>query len=205
MNTKRSLYKRHRYPPSIISYAVFLYHRYSLSFREVEQLLAERGVTVSYEAIRQWCIKFSANYCRKLRKSAGNPGDIWHLDEVFIKIRGKQHYLWRAVDQDHDEIDILVQKRRNKKAALRFFRRLFSRSGTTPNKVVTDKLPSYRAALNEVEYRLPHCTDQYQNNRAELSHQLNSTTRTKDATFQINQSVSTLSVSSWLGRQSIQA
>ena len=171
MDIKSTPYKRHRYPAAIISHAVWLYHRFSLSFREVEELLAVRGVRISYEAIRQWCIKFPSAYAKNLRKSAGSPSDTWYLDEVFIKIRGKQHYLWRAVDQDHDEIDILVQKRRNKKAALRFFRKLFRKSGIKPLKVVTDKLASYKAALKELSPDTPQCTDQYQNNRAELSHQ----------------------------------
>ena len=148
-----------------------MYYRFSLSFREVKELLAARGVIVSYETIRQWCLKFPSTYAKKLRKSAGQPSDTWYLDEVFINIRGQQHYLWRAVDQDGDELDILVQCRRNKKAALRFFRKLFRKSGIRPIKIVTDKLRSYRAALKMLSPGTPHITDQYSNNRAELSHQ----------------------------------
>ena len=117
MKDKKSRYYGHRFPPEIISYAVWLYHRFCLSFRDVEDLLAERGVEVSYESVRQWCNRFGPQYARTLKKRQGRLGDTWHLDEVFIKIRGKQHYLWRAVDQDGDTIDILVQKRRNKRAA----------------------------------------------------------------------------------------
>jgi len=107
-------YQRHRFPTEIISHALWLYHRFCLSFREVEELLAERGITVTYETIRQWCQKFGPAYARKLKKRQGRLGDTWHLDEVFVSIQGEQQYLWRAVDQDGDTIDILVQRRRNK-------------------------------------------------------------------------------------------
>jgi putative transposase len=121
MNT----YKRHRYPPQIISHTIWLYHRFTLSFRDVEEILASRGIIVSYESIRQWCLKFTPSYAKSLRKKLGQLGDQWFLDEVFIKINGKQHYLWRAVDQDNNELDILVTKKRDKQAALKFFRKLF--------------------------------------------------------------------------------
>ncbi len=103
-----SLYRGHRFPPEIISHAVWLYHRFTLSFRDVEDLLAERGILVSYEAIRYWCQKFGPSYSRTLRRKQGRLGDIWHVDELFITIQGQRHYLWRAVDQDGDVIDILV-------------------------------------------------------------------------------------------------
>ena len=149
MNDQITVYKGHRFPKAVISHAVWLYHRFSLSYREVEELLAVRGVGVSYETIRKWCLKFPSTYAKKLRKSAGRLGDNWYLDEVFVNIRGEQHYLWRAVDQEGDEIDILVQRKRNKQAALRFFRKLFRKTGVRPHKIVTDKLRSYRAALKE--------------------------------------------------------
>ena len=114
----------YRFPPEIISHAVWLYHRFSLSFREVEELLAERGVTVSYEAVRLWCLKFGQAFAKKLRHRRGRPSDTWHLDELFIRIRGKRYYLWRAVDQDGQTLDILVQKRCNTGAAKRSFRKL---------------------------------------------------------------------------------
>ncbi len=117
-------YYRHRFPSEIISHAVWLYHRFCLSFREVEELLAERGIIVTYESIRQWCQRFGPAYARKLKKRQGRLGDVWHLDEVFVTIQGQRQYLWRAVDQDGDVIDILVQRRRNQRAAERFFRRL---------------------------------------------------------------------------------
>ena len=108
-----SLYRKHRFPPEIIAHAVWLYHRFSLSFRDVEELLAKRGVTVSHEAIHRWCLKFGQTFAEKLHHRRGRPGDTWHLDELFIRIRGKRYYLWRAAEQDGQVLDILVQKRRN--------------------------------------------------------------------------------------------
>ena len=117
-------YKNHRFPPEIIAHAVWLYHRFSLSFPEVEELLPERAVTASYEAVHLWCVKFGRAFAKKLRRRRGQPGDTWHLDELFTRIRVERYYLWRAVDQDRDTLDILVQKRRNTDAAKRFFRKL---------------------------------------------------------------------------------
>ncbi len=171
MKTTNPMYHGHRFPSEIISHAVWLYHRFCLSFRDVEDLLAERGIEVSYESIRQWCNRFGPDYARELKKRTGHLGDTWLLDEVFITIRGKLHYLWRAVDQDGDTIDILVQKRRNKRAAKRFFRKLLKGQCAAPRRMVTDKLKSCSAARREVMSSVPHCTDRYANNRAELSHQ----------------------------------
>jgi putative transposase len=162
---------RHRFPPEIISHAVWLYHRFSLGFRDVEDLLAERGVEVSYETIRRRCMKFGHEYARKLKRRSGQQGDIWHLDEVFVKTRGKLHYLWRAVVQDGDIIDVLVQKRRNGRAAARFFRKLLKGEQAVPFRIVTQKLRSYSAAKITVMPSVPQCTTQYANNRAEVSHQ----------------------------------
>ena len=165
------LYKNHRFPPEIIAHAVWLYHRFSLSFREVEELLAERGVIVSYEAVRLWCLKFGQTFAKKLRQRRGRPGDTWHLDELFIRIRGERYYLWRAVDQDGQVLDILVQKRRNTGAAKRFFRKLLKGLQYVPNRLVTDKLRSYGAAHRTTMPSVTHYTRQYANNRAEVSHQ----------------------------------
>jgi putative transposase len=110
MKTNTNGYRGYRFPREIISLCVWLYHRFSLSFRDVEELLAKRGVVVSYETIRQWCRKFGPEYARKLKRSQGRLGDVWHLDEVFVKITGERHYLWRAVDQDGDVIDIAAHR-----------------------------------------------------------------------------------------------
>ncbi len=164
-------YHGYRFPPEIISHAVWLYHRFCLSFRDVEDLLAERGVTVSYEAIRQWCQTFGLAYARTLRRRRGRMGDTWYLDELFVTIQGRQQYLWRAVDQDGDVIDILVQSRRDRRAAARFFRKLLKGQGREPSRLITDKLPSYAAARRTVMPSVVHSTRQYENNRAEVSHQ----------------------------------
>ena len=171
MKSGRSLYYGHRFPPEVISYAVWVYHRFCLSFRDVEDLLAERGIIVSYETIRIWCQKFGPGYARNLKGRQGRLGDTWHLDEVFIRINGQQHYLWRAVDQDGDVIDILVQPCRDQRAAERFFRRLLRGQGKEPFRIVTDKLRSYSAALRRILGEVAHSTERYANNRAEVSHQ----------------------------------
>ena len=150
---------------------MWLYHRFGLSFRDVEDLLAQRGVTVTYEAIRQWCRTFGLVYARKLRRRRGRMGGTWYLDELFVKIQGRQQYLWRAVDEDGDVIDILVQSRRNRRAAIRFFRKLLKSQGWVPRRLITDKLRSYSAAHRSVMPSVVHCTEQYANNRAEVSHQ----------------------------------
>ena len=129
MKTRPNAYNGYRYPAEIISHAVWLYHRFTLSFRDIEDLLAERGIMVSYETVRQWCLKFGLDTAKKLGKRQGKLGDTWFMDEVFININGKRQYLWRAVDQDGDVVDILVQSRRNKKAALRFFRKMLKGQG----------------------------------------------------------------------------
>ena len=146
-------------------------HRFGVSFRDVEDLLAQRGLTVSYEAIRLWCITFGAAYARRLKRRQGRLGDTWHLDEVFVTIQGRRHYLWRAVDQDGDVIDILVQSHRDCRAATRFFRKLLKGQERQPVRLVTDKLRSYRAAHRAVMPSVAHRTDRYENNRAEVSHQ----------------------------------
>ena len=164
-------YRGYRFPPEIISHAVWLYHRFCLSFRDVEDLLAQRGVTVSYETIRHWCQTFGLDYARKLRRRRGRLGDTWYLDEVFVTFQGRQQYLWRVVDQDGDVLDILVQSRRDRRAAARFFRKVLKGHGRSPRRLVTDKLRSYSAAHRTVMPSVIHSTRQYANNRAEVSHQ----------------------------------
>jgi putative transposase len=161
MNNDRSPYYGYRFQPEIISYAVWVYHRFCLSFRDVEDLLAERGIIVSYETIRLWCQKFGPEYAQKLKRRQGRLGDIWHLDEVFIRINGQHHYLWRAVDQDGDVIDILVQPRRDQRAAERFFRRLLRGQGKEPLRIITDKLKSYSAAMRTILCDVAHHTERY--------------------------------------------
>ena len=167
MNT----YKHHRFPPDVISYAVWLHYRFNLSHRDVEDLLAERGIQVSYESIRLWANKFGSKYARKLRRRHSGYGDTYYIDEVFVKIRGKQHYLWRAVDQDGDVVDVYLQEKRDSVTAKRFFKRLLRNSTTEPRRIVTDKLRSYSVALREVIPETMHVTDRYANNRAEQSHE----------------------------------
>jgi len=167
MNT----YKRHRFPPDIISYAVWLYFRFNLSHRDIEDLLAQRGITVSREATRLWCIKFGAIYTRRLKRRHGGYGDTFFIDEVFVRINGKQHYLWRAVDQDGEVVDVFLQAKRDGAAAKRFFKRLLRSHGGEPRKIVTDKLRSYGAAHRELIPEALHDTDRYANNRAEQSHE----------------------------------
>ena len=164
-------YKRHRFPPDIIQYAVWLYHRFNLSHRDIEDLLAERGVVVSYESIRLWCNKFGPRYAQRLKRRHAGFGDTFYIDEVFVRIDGLQHYLWRAVDQDGEIVDVFVQRRRDGKAAKRFFNRLLKMHRDEPRKIVTDKLRSYGVAHRELTPDVIHDTSQYANNRAELSHQ----------------------------------
>ena len=143
-------------------------HRFSLSFRDVEDLLAERGITVTYETIRQWCRTFELEYARRRR---GRQGDTWYLDELFVRMQGRTQYLWRAVDEDGDVLDILVQPRRNRRAAIPFFRKLLNTQGAIPRCLITDKLPSDQAACRTLIPSVLHCTAPYANNRVEVSHQ----------------------------------
>ena len=164
-------YHGYRFPPEIISHAVWLYHRFPLSFRDAEDLLAQRGIAVTYETIRRWCRDFGAAYARALRRRRGRMGDTWHVDELFIAVQARRYYLWRAVDEDGDLLDILVQARRNRRAAVRFFRRMLKRQGRLARRLITDKLRSYPAAHRAVMPSVVHCTQQYANNRAEVAHQ----------------------------------
>ena len=170
MTSEAQNYHGCRFPPEFISQAVWLYHRFCLSFRDAEDLLAQRGVTVTYETIRHWCHTFGRAYARRLRHRRGRLGDTWYLDELFVNIQGRRQYLWRAVDQDGDVIDILLRSRRNRCAATRFFRKPLKAQGRVPRRVITDKLLSYTAAHRTVMPSVVHSTRQYENNRAEVSH-----------------------------------
>ena len=172
MTTPRDpIYAGHRYPAEIISYAVWLYFRFPLSLRMVEEVLAARGISVTHETIRQWGLKFGREFANRIRQRAPRRGDKWHLDEVVISIAGKKHWLWRAVDQDGFVLDILVQSRCDKKAAKRLFRKLLRKQGRTPRVLVTDKLKSYAAAKREIMPGVEHRQHKGLNNRAENSHQ----------------------------------
>jgi putative transposase len=170
-STAPSPYTGHRFPQEIISHAVWLYFRFSLSYRDVEEVLAERGIVVTYETVQQWRLKFGQQYANQLRRRRAKPGDKWHLDEVFLKISGKTSYLWRAVDQDGNILAILVQSRRNKAAAKKFFRKLLKGCTYVPRVLITDKLGSYEAAHKDVLPSVEHRKHKRLNNRAENSHQ----------------------------------
>ena len=171
MSAPNNQYKRHRFLPEIIQHAVWLYYRFNLSHRDIEDLLAVRSIVVSYEPVRLWCNKFGPKYARRLKRRHQGFGDTFFIDEVFVKIGGIQHYLWRAVDQDGEVVDVFLQSRRDGKAAKRFFRRLLKTHRSEPRKIVTDKLRSYGVAHRELIPDTIHDTSQYANNRAELSHQ----------------------------------
>lgn len=149
MTKSKSLYHGHRFPAAIISCAVHWYFRFQLSLRDIEELLLERGIAVRYETVRRWCGKFRAVFARRVKAARRKPGGTWHLDEMYVTLRGEPWLLWRAVDQHGAELDILLQKRRDKAAAKRFFKRVL-RSNPAPRKIVTDQLRSYPAAKAEI-------------------------------------------------------
>ena len=165
-------YRRHRFPPPIIQHAIWLYLRFTLSYRDVEELLAERGLEVSYETVRRWVLKFGATVAQRLRRRRPRPSDRWHLDEMVVRIAGRRMYLWRAVDHEGEILDMLVQRQRNKRAALRLLRKLLRKQGVAPKLVVTDKLRSYGAAFRDFHLTCRHDQELRKNNRAENSHQV---------------------------------
>jgi putative transposase len=171
MSTTSDPYRGFRFPVEIINQAVWLYHCFSLSLRDIELILAARGIVVSCETIREWSLRFGRTYAKTLKRRRLKPGDTWFLDEVFVRIRGKLHYLWRAVDQHGHVLDILVQSRRNTKAAKRFFRKLLKGLCYAPRVIVTDQLGSNGAAKREILPGVEHRQSRYLNNRCEVSHQ----------------------------------
>jgi len=170
MQTPSINYKRHRFPPQIMAHAVWLYVRFNLSLREVEEILLERGIDVSYETIRRWTARFGPQIARNLRRRQGRPGDVWYLDEVLVKIAGRAFWLWRAVDQHGVVLDEILQPKRDKRAAKRLLVKLMKRHGFVPKRIITDKLRSYGAAKREVAPGLDHWSHKGLNNRAENSH-----------------------------------
>ena len=171
MTSARSRYTGHRFPPEIISHVVWLYFRFPLSLRMIEEMLAARGIIISHERVRQWARKFGQAFANQIRRRLPRPGDTWHLDEVVITIAGEKHWLWRAVDQDGLVLDVLVQGRRDKRAAKRLLRKLLKRQARAPRVLITDKLASYPAAKKELMPGVEHRRHKGLNNRAENSHQ----------------------------------
>src|SRR3954470_17447084 len=165
-------YRRHRFPGLVIQHGVWLYLRFTLSYRDVEELLAARGLDVSYETIRRWVFKFGPIFARRLRHHRPRASGQWHLDEMVVRINGKRMYLWRAVDHEGEILDILVQRRRDRRAAVKLMRKLMRKQGFAPKRVVTDKLRSYGAALRHLRLSCHHEQGLRQNNRAENSHQV---------------------------------
>ena len=167
---KTSIYTLHRFHPDIIRRTVWMYFRFNLSFRDVEDLMIERGVDVSYETIRRWVDKFGSTYARRIKSRSECPSPVWHLDEIYTKINGKMFYLWRAVDDEGTVLDVVVQRRRNTKAARRLLRKLLRNQGIRPTRIVTDRLSSYGAALKLLGLKHIQVVGGRKNNRAESSH-----------------------------------
>ncbi len=164
-------FKRHRFPPDVIRHAVWLYFRFTLSLRDVEEMLAERGIDVTYETVRCWANKFGPAIAANIRRKRKRADSVWHLDEMIVRIGGKRMYMWRAVDKEGEVLDVLVQKRRNKAAALKLLRKLLKNQGYVPEAIVTDGLASYKAAMKELGCQARHAPGRLrENNRAENSH-----------------------------------
>src|SRR6201987_5120475 len=161
-------YCRHRFPPEIIQHAIWLY--LTLSYRDVEELLAERGLDISYETVRRWVLKFGPAIARRLRRRRPRPSDRWRLDEMVVRIAGERMYLWRAVDHEGEVLDMLVQRRRDTRAALRLMRKLLRKEGFAPKLPITDKLRSYPSAFRRLRLTCRHEQGLRKNNRAENSH-----------------------------------
>ncbi len=164
-------FARHQFPPAVIRHAVWLYMRFTLSYRDVEDLLAERGLDISYETVRRWVLRFGPLFARELRRRRPPPTSRWHLDEMAVTIAGRQFWLWRAVDDEGEVLDLLVQRRRDKAAAVKLMRKLLKKQGFAPDVLVTDKLRSYVAAKSEIGLSARHDQGLRANNRAENSHQ----------------------------------
>ena len=178
-------FARHQFPPVLIRHAVWLYVRFTLSYRDVEDLLAERGLDVSYETVRRWVLKFGPLFARELRRRRPRPTSRWHLDEMAVMIAGTQFWLWRAVDDEGEVLDLLVQRRRDKAAAVKLLCKLLKKQGFAPDVLVTDKLRSYAAAKSEIGLSARHDQGLRANNRAENSHQPTRRRERKMQRFQI--------------------
>ena len=181
---KKISYSGYRFPPEIVQQAIWLYLRFTLSFRDFEDLLAERGIAVSHETVRRWVNHFGPMIAADLRKRRPRPYTTWHLDEVYLKIAGRMVYLWRAVDSEGEVLDVLVQSKRNKHAALKLMRKLLKKYGFVPHRMITDDLRSYGAAAHDLGIDSRHERGRWKNNRAENSHQPTRRIGAQDATVQ---------------------
>lgn len=195
-------YKGYRFPAEIISYCIWLYYTFPLSYRDIEKMMLYRGIEVTYESIREWCQKFGQQYANQLRRQRPYVTDKWHFDEVVVTIKGQQYYLWRAVDAEGNVLDILMQQRRDTNAAKRFFRKLLKQQGFTPRVIVTNKLKSYEAAKKQVLKSVEHRQHKGLNNRAENSHDSDSNTRATHAAIQISRASATISFGLWTNSRS---
>ena len=169
MNVQEARYPNYRFPIVVISHAIWLYNRFTLSYRDVSDLLFQRGIEVSHQTIKNWNERFGAQFAAEVRRRRGKPSRRWHMDEVHVKIKGKRCYLWRAVDDEGVALDILVTERRNKDAARRFFRKVLG-NYEPPTKVTTDRLRSYKSVVREEAPKAKHIRGKWLNNRAENSH-----------------------------------
>jgi len=197
-------YRRHRFPPVVIQHAVWLYLRFTLSYRDVEDLLAERGLDISYETVRSWVLKFGPVIAQRLRRHRPRPSDRWHLDEMVVRIAGKRTYLWRAVDHEGEVLDMLVQSRRDSRAALRLMRKLLRKHGFVPKLLVTDKLRSYGSAFRRLQLTCPHDQGPQKQSRREFASACTAT-RTQDAAVQIGSICSALPQHACCGPQHLQS
>jgi putative transposase len=170
MNSAAPTYKNHRFPIEVVARAIWLYFRFNVSLREVEEMMLERGVAVSHETIRRWCSSHGPMITARLHRKSPSSSDVWHLDEAVVRIGGRKCWLWRAVDQDGYVLDEIVQVRRNTKAAKRLLVRLLKKQGLAPKRIITDKLRSYGAARRQVMPAVEHRSHKGLNNRAENSH-----------------------------------
>jgi putative transposase len=163
-------FKRHRFPPDMVCHAIWLYARFTLSFRDVEEMLAERGLDVSYETIRRWFLKFGSLIAANLRRTRPTRTDHWHIDEMVIVMQRKRYWLWRAVDNEGEVLDFLVQRKRDAKVAKKPMKKLLKKRGFAPTRIVTDKLRSYPSAFRAIGLMAEHDRGLRANNRAENSH-----------------------------------
>jgi len=191
------MYSRYRFPGEIISYCVWLYYTFPLSYRDIEKMMLYRGIEVSYESIREWCQKFGQQYANQLRRKRPDIADKWHLDEVVVTLKKQQYYLWRAVDAEGTVLDVLLQRQRDTHAAKRFFRKLLKKQGFTPRVIITDKLKSYAAAKKQVLKGVEHRQHKGLNNPCGKLSSADTSARATNAKIQITRASATISFCIW--------